>query len=261
MWIKNISMLAFVSFGLGFNAMAEVPTTQRVEVLIGNIFVPTVGYEEKNDIEVTLDGYLPNACYQLANAVVKAGATPNTFVVHQYADLRMDGVCAHPDTIPVQMRDYVPYTHNLSLGRLNVGSYKVAFNLNTGPERLSSFTVAPSSTMAVDDYPYAPVSAVNMADMVNGANNVSVNLVGTLANSCQYVQTVKVLPEPQDYTIVVLPILGFRTGVKCAQIVLPFEYKVNLGRLGEGRYLLHVRSMNGQAVTRVFSVIRPDPSL
>jgi hypothetical protein len=259
-----------LSCSLGLGLMSSVhgdttppptaPTMERVEVLIGNVFVPDVGYEDKNNIEVTLDGYLQNSCYQLADTQIAQGSDPYTVIIHQFADLRTDGVCSDPANIPVQMRDNIPYTLNVSLGHLTAGNYKILFNQGSFPERQSTFNVAPATTMAVDDFPYAFVSSLNMPDVVVGTHAVTVTLVGTLANTCQFVKEVKVLPELNVNTIVVLPILGYRTGRMCAQIVLPYEYKVNLGKLGEGRYLLHVRSQNGQAVTRVFSVIMPDPS-
>jgi hypothetical protein len=264
---QNLKWFACVALGLGFAIhlasadTGEGPSIERVEVLIGNVFVPDVGYEDKNTIEVTLDGYLLNSCYQIADTQVETSPDAASITIHQFADHRTDGVCAESSTIPVQMRDNVPYTLDVSIGHLSAGNYKILFNLGSTPERVSKFKVAPSITMAVDDYPYASVSAINIPDVVNGVHNVNATLVGTLANTCQFIKDVRVLPESEVNTIVVLPILGFKTGVMCAQIVLPFAYKVNVGKLSEGRYLLHVRSMNGKAVTRVFSSIRPDRSL
>ena len=241
-------------------AVADVPTIEKVEVLIGNVFVPKIGYEDKNNIEVTVDGYLPNSCYQLGDTQVDQTSDPYTLVIHQYADLRTDGVCTDSNNPPISMQAIVPYTRNVDLGHLAAGNYKVQFNLGSAPARASLFNIAVAKTMSVDDYPYAAVSSIYMPDVVNGIHPVTATLVGSLANTCYFIKDVQILPESDVNVIVVLPILGYKTGVMCAQIVLPFEYKIDLGKLGEGRYLLHVRSQNGQAVTRAFSAVRPDPS-
>jgi hypothetical protein len=61
-------------------------------------------------------------------------------------------------------------------------------------------------------------------------------------------------------TIQVLPILQLRSkdaaGAPCRRVELPFRLARNLPPLGAGRYLLHVRSLNGRSLNFPFTVGR-----
>jgi len=54
---------------------------------------------------------------------------------------------------------------------------------------------------------------------------------------------------------VVLPGVKVAQNVMCLFVLTPFERKVSIGPVSAGRYLLHVRSLNGNAVNRMFSVV------
>ena len=239
------------AFASGGNTV--VPT-EKVEVLIGNVFIPEKGYGDNDNIELTVDGYLADSCYQIAETTVERGTDPDTFVLHQLANHRTDGLCAS---------GIVLYTQNVGLGTLPTGAYKVLFNVGLTPVRQSVFNVERARTPGVvepeahfDDYPYAEIRSISIPDVVNGVDEAGASLSGELTSACTFIKEVRVIPEGNVF--VVLPIIG-NTHRLCALTELPFQYKLRLGRLGEGRYLIHVRSMNGVAVTRAFSVVRPDP--
>src|SRR5579885_1520061 len=54
-----------LSLSFALVAMSSVSFADLVEVPVGHVFVPQTGYGSNNNVEVTLDGYLPNSCYQL----------------------------------------------------------------------------------------------------------------------------------------------------------------------------------------------------
>lgn len=239
---------------------ANHPNMETVEVLLGQVFIPAIGYGTNNNVQLTLDGYLPNSCYQLGTAKVEVGSDPHTLIVHQYADLQSNGICADLKNLPPQLTSIVPFTYDVNVGHLEAGSYQVVFNKMSpmGPQT-RTFSVYQSKNMTADDFPYAAVSTVSMPDVVNGLYPVSVVISGTLTSTCAYLADVKVTPE--DDVIVVQPILGIKKDVLCGQIMVPFSKSVNLGKLFEGRYLVHVRSMSGKSVSHAFSVVMPDPSV
>ena len=80
--MKNTHWIIFASLTLALTGNAYA---SRVEVLLGEVFVPDVGYEDKNNIEITVDGYLPNSCYQIADTQYSYGPTPYTLIIHQFA--------------------------------------------------------------------------------------------------------------------------------------------------------------------------------
>jgi hypothetical protein len=220
------------------------------------VFVPESGYGSNNVVQLTLDGRLPNSCYQLGKATIETQESGRTLVVRQFAERQIEGICAEGAKLPPHLADSVPFTYDVSLGRLPAGKYRVNYDMAYSGPSSRKFSVYASPNIKADDFPYAAVSTLMMPDIVNGTQPVSVELSGTFTSTCSYLADVKVTEE--DDVIVVQPILGQRIQPTCEQRSLPFSHKVNLGLFNEGRFLLHVRSMSGKAINHAFSVTRPD---
>jgi hypothetical protein len=99
------------------------------------------------------------------------------------------------------------------------------------------------------------VTNTTLADVFGGREDVIFDLTGTLNSTCTELDD-QVEVVRQDDVYVVLPVMKVKPDVVCAQVLVPFSKKVDLGRLAPGEYLLHVRSMNGSSVNRVFTVTR-----
>src|SRR6185437_15650628 len=99
------------------------------------------------------------------------------------------------NALPPVLREIVPYTLNYDVGQLAPGDHKILFNLGLSPARESDFNVAHAQDLAIDDYPYANVSSVEIPDTVNGSRSVQVTLVGEMITTCEYIKEVTVLPE------------------------------------------------------------------
>jgi hypothetical protein len=112
-----------------------------------------------------------------------------------------------------------------------------------------------SKNISADDFPYAAVSTISMPDVLNGGTPVAFDLIGMFTSSCAYLSDVKVNVE--NDVIVVQPIIGHKDNMACSQTLIPFSRHVELGKLAEGRYLVHARSMSGKSVSHAFSVIAP----
>jgi hypothetical protein len=54
--------------------------------------------------------------------------------------------------------------------------------------------------------------------------------------------------------VVVQPLVRVDLTSKCLMYLRPFSQDVIVPNLAEGRYLIHIRSMNGRALNRVLSV-------
>ena len=246
-----VAMVAAVGFILAPTVRAE-----NVEISLDRVFVPESGYGSNNIVQLTLDGRLPNSCYQLGKSTVETKDGGHSFIVHQFAERQIEGVCANGAALPSHLADSVPFTYDVNIGRLSAGKYQVNYDSTSHEPRSRRFNVYASKHITADDFPYAAVSTVMMWDIVNGTQPVSVQLGGTFTSTCSYLADVKVTEE--DDVIVLQPILGQRKDRACEPKSTPFTQKVDLGLLNEGRFLLHVRAMSGNAINHAFSVIRPD---
>jgi hypothetical protein len=161
------------------HADGDTPAFQETEMPLQKVFVPENGYGSNNNVQLTLDGDLPNSCYQLGKVKVETGIPgSNTFAVHQFADVEKDGVCADGQKLPPHLSSMVPYTYDVSLGRLPAGDYKVLYNQSNGQPQTRIFRVYASKNISADDFPYAAVSTISMPDVLNGGTPVAFDLIG-----------------------------------------------------------------------------------
>ena len=249
-----LSILGAVSFPYSV-ARADEDSTHRVEIPVKALLTPAVGFEEKNNIEIVLYGALPNGCYSLAEYTVEK-ETSDTIRIRQYAVHETTGMCAEETTLPIQTQMVIPFVQEISVGRLPVGEYKFLFTqLNTG-EQVRTMSVAKNVTPTVDSLPYAAVSNVQSPDVINGLDHVVATVTGVLNSTCSKLNdNVRVLRENDVY--VLLPTIRVEKHVLCAQVLIPFEKKVDLGPAKQpGIYLIHTRSMNGKAVNKVINVMK-----
>ena len=98
-----------------------------------------------------------------------------------------------------------------------------------------------------DDFLYAPTGDAYVDSRGNPQSHV-LRISGNFPNRCLRIREVKVAYYSD--VIVVQPIMD-QSGRACTERSTPFNYSVALDATLRGRYLLHVRSMNGQAVNKL----------
>ena len=230
------------------------PALALVQIPISEVFIPG-GYDDNDNVEVVVDGVLPNACYQLAHTQVYQSG--NTFQLIQYAEVRTVADCKNQDSLPSKLDWPTSYSAVVNLGVLSAGRYDVAYaQSKTGGLELESLQVVTATTNEVDDKTYAPISRAFVPEVIYQTNNVQVVLSGVLGTLCLEVdQNIEI--RRNDNVIVILPTLKERPGLECSRSSRPIEIVQSLGNLAPGRYLLHVRSTVGKAVNRTFTVIEP----
>jgi hypothetical protein len=146
----------------------------------------------------------------------------------------------------------VPYTQVVELGVVPAGEYKILFERETGPAvKLAEIRVAPTTTTSPDDELYAQVEDVSI-DTVGG--KVLARLKGTLPGACATLREVRVLARAPS-VIEVLPIAEAGAAGCATAGMASFDTRVELPvaqAQGTGaQILVHVRSLNGQAVNRI----------
>jgi hypothetical protein len=138
----------------------------------------------------------------------------------------------------------------VALGALAKGVWKVTA---AGIDVTEELRVHHSTTTGPDDFIYAPVERIR-AERNAATGKWHVSLRGKISVSCLEWKEARLLVQPR--VLVVLPILE-QTGADCRPATTPFERDIVLpDDLGEGRYLVHVRSLNGRAVNSLFNLSR-----
>jgi hypothetical protein len=206
------------------------------------VFVPK-GFDDNDQIQVVIDGWLNNSCESADAAKVNINHETREIEVLPMG-VRKEGVCAQ-----VRRR----YNLTASVGVLPAADYRVYANDRMVDEALA---VAEANSSGPDDFSYAEIDRVTVdyapdRDYALMDSRWSVILEGRLTNSCQKLSEIRVIDSSD--TIEVLPITRSE-GAECRPVSQGFVERAFLpDYTTPGRFLLHVRSANGQAVNQVFS--------
>lgn len=233
---KTLLPIAFALAAGGSPALAE--QGELVAVDVRTVFVP-IGFDDNDEAEVILDGYLPSGCYRVAGAETSVDHDARRVVVKAMARF-FDVPC---------LEILVPFKIEAKLGQLAEGTYTIEVQ---GPSTTLSETlpVKHSFGPSPDDYPYVPVDDVTV-DLDRVEHQMVATVRGRFTSTCMRWQEAKV--EDHGKTVNVLPILRMELLDRCEPVERPFVQRVVLPEsISYGRHLLHVRSMNGQAVNQVF---------
>lgn len=201
-----------------------------------NLFVP-VGFDDNDESVVVLDGYLPNSCYRVTEPVITKDLINHSITVQARARYIQGIVC---------LETLVPYTTTVKLGVLPRGDFQLRTNEGFLAEPLS---VTAATNAGPDDFLYAPVDGVTIQRGPEGA--LTAILTGRFTNSCMHWAEPRVTYTGK--TVQLLPVIEMGE-VNCREGEVPFSKAIPLQQLIPGRYLLHVRSLNGESVNNVFSV-------
>lgn len=254
---QNVTLTTLVlSLAIASPLRAANPETEIVEVPVSQAFIPKEGFDDNDTVQVVLDGALPNSCYSLGEHTVTVNEEKKTVTVKQFAVRKKDGICAQNGAnLPIDAQMMIPFQGDVLVGQLNKGEYSVNFQAQGG-EKARRFDVTSAPATSIDNVRYAAVNNAYVPDVVKSGENVVARLSGILNSSCtQLAPEITVLKEG-DVTVVMPPVVVTFNG-PCLQVIRPFVRDLPLGPAGqEGRYLLHVRSMNGRSVNRVYSVDR-----
>lgn len=261
MKIKSFFYAGLV-FGTLISWRAHAELGEHVEVVLNHVFSPPEGYDA-NDSEVVfvLDGMLPNSCYKVASQNAVRDPDTNHFEVHQYALKSSEGDCAPGARLPEHKSAPVPFKTEVEVGQLAQGEYTYSYlkNISSGAKATKSLKVAPVPSVVEpgargsDSEPYAMVDNAYVTKNVNPGEPIRVMLSVLLNSSCVHMAETKVTKVGD--TIVLRPNVRL-TPPPCMERIQPIEVSVKVDPITEpGRYLLHVRSMNGVAQNAVFSVV------
>ncbi len=223
----------------------------RIELELDRVFIQPQGFDSNDNVQMTAVGILANQCQQLASSEVAYSESDKTFTIKQFAQVRKTAEC-HQNILPEHLRLSGQFYKDIELGVLNAGEYKIVYSSN-GQQKIRTFVVQTARSQNTDDEIYAPVSDFFIPEMFYSSNNVRIALTGVLRSRCLEWKSVDI--DRFEDVIVVRPKMKI-VAEGCAESAIPLEKVVSIGAFEPGRYLIHVRSMNGQGLSRVVTVIQ-----
>lgn len=209
------------------------PTKIRTEV--NKVYIPN-GFDDNDNVQVVAEGIFPDTCYRPAASEAAVDFKKNEITLMPMA-YKYTGTC---------LMVLLPFDITFQFGPLKSGTYAIK---RMDGSLVGSINIRRSLKSEPDDYLYAPVS---QAFVNNLPNSSTVFLTGQFSLSCMKMKEVRY--QIQDDVIVIQPIAEIDETKTCDAGSFSFSEKVDLGAVKSGKYLLHVRSMNGKAVNTLIRI-------
>lgn len=228
--------LAIIAIIFTIQAKAEDNTPIKVPISFGKLYVP-VGFDNNDNVQIVGEGMFPNTCYRYATTLVKVDHKAKTIRLNTVA-FKYPGVC---------LQVMVPFDRVVDVGILKEGEYSIITNNDN--QNVGRVSIHTSKTKEADDFMYAPISQAYFQSK-NSVNKVF--LTGNLPSSCMKLKEIK--SQIQSDVLVIQPIVEIDPSVPCVGGQFHFETSVDVGFMKSGRYLLHVRTMNGKSVNNLVDV-------
>lgn len=207
-----------------------------VPTKITTTYIPQ-GFDSNDKAQLAIEGSFSNTCYKVGPYQLKVDPITSSILILQTA-YKYKGLCM---MIPVK------YTNVIDLGILGFAPEFTVKDVTDGAV-LGKMPLKIANKAEADDYLYAPVTEASV-----NVRNRTVTVSGSFSNNCIVFKDLKVARESHN-VVIALPITEVNYRLPCKDEAVPFIKTVNLPFLNEGRYLLHVRALNGQAVNKIFEI-------
>lgn len=239
--MKKLLLFSVTVFGLTMNvpAWSNDYTPSLIEAGFHTGYIPD-GFDSNDLVQIVGEGLFRDSCYRPASVRVDVDHENRKISVSPTAYL-YDGMC-------LQM--LIPYDQAIDVGFLKAGKYQVVQKSLGTETQLGDVKVRVATNASPDDYLYAPVHQAYFMSKAGG--KATVKLAGEFTNSCMKLADVTVSVQPR--VIVLQPISQVENRDDCTQGKFTYEKEVEIANLKAGRYLLHVRSLNGKAINTLVDV-------
>lgn len=204
---------------------------------IQNLFTPTE-YDSNDNVQLVAEGFLSDSCEKLSSV--------NATIDLETRTLRLDFELTKFDTDGECKSQLTPFETVINVGQVPEGTYIITQNADD--EVIGELKVRQAASSNVDDQAFAEVSAVDFKSEMMGSH---LAIRGRYSSSCETLSDVDVKVE--NHIITVKPVVS-KEGTNCAAMSTPFGVHTSLDFIPLGRYLLQVRSKNGQAINQLVDV-------
>jgi hypothetical protein len=219
----------------GYASADEIEQPAKVSVPLLGAYIPG-GFDSNDRTQLVVEGYFPNTCYRVGPYEKKLDNQSQELTIRQMA-YKYKGQCLFM---------LVPFTQTVQVGLLKASTYKVK-DADSGKD-LGALPVQVAKNSSPDDFLYASVTDAYVG-VVDG-NKKAIILQGDLPGDCWAVKEKRVILDGKN-VIAVLPIIEKIRENNCNEYRIPFVTTAELPAAPAGRYLLHVRSLNGLAVNKI----------
>lgn len=215
-------------------ARAQSNTPIKIQTHFSRIY-SVEGFDNNDNVQIVGEGVFPNSCFRNAETHVQIDHNSKTILLTPLA-FKYPGIC---------LEVIMPFDRVVDIGLLKAGEYRI---VQQGDSReIGRINIKTTISREPDDQLYAPISQALVQPTPNGTN---VYLTGDFPLSCMKLKEVKA--EKQPDALVVLPIAEIVPATPCLKGKFPFNSLTDIGVMKPGRYLLHVRSMNGKSINSLF---------
>lgn len=243
--MKNLIVLFWI---LGFMQNTYSNETDIREVDLEEAFIIENGYDSNDDIEITVHGQLPSACFKINNVeITKLGSFE--YSIKTFMRKKNLSGCANEF-----INSPINFSRTIALGELDPGSYTFRFR-QEGVEQKKLMRVRQSQTNSIDDNFYAPISSAFIPELINFTSSAQVVLTGIFHSNCFKLlpKDIKVIKEGNIF--IIIPKARMLSRRSCKSNMYPINQVVPLGAINtEGHYMVHIRSLSGLSVNKVFHV-------
>lgn len=245
-FMKNIKPLVSMAIAL-ITLSAPVLSFAQTNLAVPSkplaVFTPK-GFTNNNNAQVVIAGSFGNYCYKLMPPQFKV----DTEHYKIYID---NSVYTPPHCTPAEM--FIPYSTVISLGYLPIGKYEV-LTLDSfgkyGKQADLPIALAQLLSPGRDDSLYVPVSDASF-EVKRGQSFPTLTLRGIFPNTCIALKSVQVKMRAGG-VLEVLPYAGVKTN-PCVNKPTAFATTIRLENFPKTTTLIHIRSMNGQAINKVIT--------
>lgn len=256
--MKNIRMLFTFFITMALGAINGFAASELVEVSISKVFVPEVGYDDNDTVQLVLDGALPNTCYSAQKVAADVDEEKKVISIVKYASLSVEGECSNlKEQVKPQFITPVPFNDVETLGQLTAGEYTIIYKGDGMVEQRKTFNVDVALVAEQNALPYAAVTEVSVPDYVPEQTEVLVTLRGTLNNSCYRLNKEVAVGRTGD-VIIMKPTVDVIKKDFCLMVQKTFTIDVPIGKFEANRFDVQVRKMDKKLINRSFSVIRSE---
>jgi hypothetical protein len=232
----SLSVILLLSSFHSERAQAQ-SSPARVPTSFSKLYAPG-GFDSNDHVQIVGEGMFRNTCYRHADTTVRLDEASKRIYLGPVA-YEYGGLC---------LQLILPFERVLDVGILSPGKWEVF--QGSEEKKLGEVSIRPATTDSADDFLYAPVS---QAFLQQKGSVTEVLLSGEFSNDCLSVEQVRTTIEAN--VIVLQPISKIENRNNCKNGKFAFAKTVVLKNVTAGRYLLHVRSLNGNAINSLVNVL------
>lgn len=236
--MKTLKLFTIAIAFLGTEALnAGVP--KEVLIPVSDIYTPK-GFDSNDNTEIIITGYLPNLCHKAPKVKTKIQGDKIQVTLTSLKYDASNPYC--PEVV-------VPFMKTIDLGVMQKGFYHIIANEGSTFEKEETIQIEKAQDDDIDENIYP---LVNYIERVEGTRKIMIK--GYNPSDCLELHEIEVISD-QENTYAILPKM-LQVNEFCPRKMTPFEYEIILpDTIDKDTVLLHIRSMNGNSVNKLYNNI------